>query len=249
MRRLHARWTHAGQGKWVLLSALVLALGVTPFAVAANGDPVTAGGRTTFTDITRILGDSTGYATQQSNLNRGDGGAARYGCRSANGKEMCLLSKNTGGGGAFRFVAENSVIGGVIEVEPPTGTAATEAKPFTTNATGVATGLNADQVDGLDGASLQPTFARVGAGGALLNGRGVLAATKVSEGTYDVSLGRDVTNCAYTATQATIDNAGATAVEQQSATVLRVRTRAGGGGDGTGPTSPSDRPFSLEVSC
>jgi hypothetical protein len=108
-----------------------------------------AGGRTTFTKITRVLGDSTTYATQQSNLHTGDGGAARYGCRSSAANEFCLLSKNTGGGGSFRFQSLNSLLGGSIEVNPPQGKTAADAKPFTTNAHGVATGLNADQVDGM----------------------------------------------------------------------------------------------------
>jgi hypothetical protein len=140
----------AGQGKYLVLSSLILALLVSPFALAADGDPIRAGGRTTFTSITRVLGDSTAYATQQSNLRNGDGGAARYGCRSAAGKEFCLLSKNTGGGGAFRFQAQKSLLGGSIEVVPPAGKTANDAKPFTTNAHGVATGLNADQVDGMN---------------------------------------------------------------------------------------------------
>jgi hypothetical protein len=139
----------AGQGKYVLLSAIALAVLVAPFAVAADGDPVRAGGRTTFTSITRVLGDSSTYATQQSNLRSGDGGAARYGCRSSAANEYCLLSKNTGGGGSFRFTSDKSLLGGVIDVDPPTGKTAADAKPFTTNATGVATGLNADQVDGM----------------------------------------------------------------------------------------------------
>ncbi|HEX4717048.1 MAG TPA: hypothetical protein VH300_00860 [Thermoleophilaceae bacterium] len=136
------------------MSSLILALLVSPFAFAANGDPVRAGGRTTFTAITRVLGDSSTYATQQSNLRIGDGGAARYGCRSAAGKEFCLLSKNTGGGGAFRFQAQKSLLGGSIEVVPPTGKTANDAKPFTTNAHSVATGLNADQVDGMSASDI-----------------------------------------------------------------------------------------------
>jgi len=144
----------AGQGKYLVLSSLILALLVAPFALAADGDPVRAGGRTTFTSITRILGDSNTYATQQSNLRQGDGGAARYGCRSTAGNEFCLLSKNTGGGGAFRFQAQKSLLGGSIEVVPPTGKTAADAKPFTTNAHGVATGLNADQVDGMSASDI-----------------------------------------------------------------------------------------------
>jgi hypothetical protein len=136
-------------GKYAVLSSVILALLVAPFAFAGNGDPVIAGGRTTFTKITRVLGNSSTYATQQSNLNNGDGGAARYGCRSNPGREFCLLSKNLGGGGAFRFQAANALLGGTIEVEPPAGKKPSDVKPFTTNATGVATGLNADQVDGM----------------------------------------------------------------------------------------------------
>jgi hypothetical protein len=131
------------------MSSLILALLVAPFALAANGDPMIAGGRTTFTKITRVLGDSTTYATQQSNLHQGDGGAARYGCRSSAANEFCLLSKNTGGGGSFRFQSLSSLLGGSIEVNPPSGKTADDAKPFTTNAHGVATGLNADEVDGM----------------------------------------------------------------------------------------------------
>src|SRR3954447_12779467 len=160
-----------GQGKYLVISSVLLALLVAPFAVAADGDPVRAGGRTTFTAITRVLGDSSTYATQQSNLRIGDGGAARYGCRSAAGKEFCLLSKNMGGGGAFRFQAQKSLLGGSIEVVPPTGKTAADAKPFTTTAHGVATGLNADQVDGMSAsdivkaASGNNVYARVAADG------------------------------------------------------------------------------------
>lgn len=236
-------------GKWILLTAIVLAIGVTPFAIAADGDPVRAGGRTTFTDITRILGNSSGYATQQSNLRSGDGGAARYGCRSSSDNEFCLLSKNIGGGGSFRFQSTNSLIGGSIEVDVPQGRSASDARPFTTNATGVATGLNADQVDGASADDLRPKFARVNADGTLATGRGATTARNTGAGTYEVTFGFDVTNCAYTATVAQIENSGAAAAEQASPTIVRVRTRRGGGADGTGPADPENRPFSLLVSC
>jgi hypothetical protein len=184
-------------GRYAVLSSFVLALLVAPFAIAANGDPITAGGRTTFTGITRVLGNSSTYATQQSNLNNGDGGAARYGCRSNPGREACLLSKNLGGGAAFRFQAANADLGGSIDVEPPTGKKASDVKPFTTNATGVATGLNADQVDGKsadeivkqsqqDAASVAP-YARVTAAGKTdaNRSRGV-ADSNITKGTVGV---------------------------------------------------------------
>lgn len=185
-----------GQGKYLVLSSLILALLITPFAMAANGDPMIAGGRTTFTKITRVLGNSSTYATQQSNLRLGDGGAARYGCRSSAGNEFCLLSKNTGGGGSFRFTSANSLLGGTIDVDPPQGKTARDAKPFTTNATGVATGLNADEVDGMSAtdivkaaqaqnpASSAPSFAfaRVGGDGKTDQSR--------SQGVTDANISR-----------------------------------------------------------
>ena len=174
MRRIVSRFRlPAGQGKYIVVSALILALLVSPFAFAADGSAIKAGGRTTFTRITTILGNSTTYATQQSNLRVGDGGAARYGCRAAAGNEFCLLSKNTGGGGSFRFQSLGSLLGGVIEVDPPSGKTAADARPFTTNAHGVATGLNADQVDGMSATDIIKAaqtqsfsaYARVGANG------------------------------------------------------------------------------------
>ncbi|MEX2194568.1 MAG: hypothetical protein WD844_04705 [Thermoleophilaceae bacterium] len=249
MRRLRESFAGAGQGKWVFLSALALAVVSAPFAVAADGDPVRAGGRTTFTDITRILGNSTGYATQQSNLQQGDGGAARYGCRSAAGNEFCLLSKNVGGSGAFRFVAQNSVIGGVIDVDPPAGQTARNARPFTTNATGVATGLNADEVDGLDADDIRARFARVNGDGALVNGRGPSATAKTADGTYTVTFAQEITNCALQATPATNTDAGPVSAEQTSATVATVVTRDAGDAAGEVDPAPADRPFSLTVTC
>lgn len=251
MRRLRESFARAGNGKWVFLSALALAVVSAPFAVAADGDPVRAGGRTTFTDITRILGNSTGYATQQSNLQQGDGGAARYGCRSAAGKEFCLLSKNVGGSGAFRMVAQNSLIGGIIDVDPPAGKTARDAKPFTTNATGVATGLNADEVDGLSADDLRSRFARVNADGALVNGRGVSASARTAAGTYTVTFAQEITNCALQATAATNTDVGPVSAEQTSATVATVVTRDAGDPAAAPPEAPAaaDRPFSLTVSC
>lgn len=244
MRRLRESFARAGQGKWVFLSAIALAVLVAPFAVAADGDPVRAGGRTTFTDITRILGNSTGYATQQSNLNNGDGGAARYGCRSAAGREFCLLSKNVGGSGAFRFVAQNSIIGGVIDVDPPAGQTARDAKPLTTNATGVATGFNADEVDGLDADEIRPRFARVNPDGALVNGRGVAATARTAAGIYTVTFAEEITNCALQATAATNGDAGHVTAEQTTATVATVETH-----EETTPADEADLPFSLTVVC
>jgi hypothetical protein len=135
--------------------------------------------------------------------------------------------------------------------------------PFTTNATGVATGLNADEVDGLDANEIQTnavTAARPRR--AVVSGTGVLNTTASSgvatagrstglgDGTYDVVFTDAVTNCAYTATITEYENSGAAAVEAlPDGKTIRVRTRVGGGNDGTGPTNVADKPFNLVVNC
>jgi hypothetical protein len=60
-------------------------------------------------------------------------------------KGGALQVSNLGGGAAFTFMT-NGLLGGTITV----GKGGNNARPFTTNATGVATGLNADRLDGHD---------------------------------------------------------------------------------------------------
>src|SRR3954467_13362959 len=92
---------------------------------------------------TQIIADNATYGTRQSNLRTGDGGGAIYGCRSAPGKEPCIRANNLNTGRAFEFATDGKE-GGRITTQDATGA------PFTTNATGVATGLNADRVDSHD---------------------------------------------------------------------------------------------------
>ena len=83
--------------------------------------------------------------------------------------------------------------------------------PFTTNATGVATGLNAERVGSqtpaqLTGAAVSAvqgtlSFVRVSAGGTGIAARGVSGVTHPSTGTYDVTFQNPVNACALTATQ------------------------------------------------
>jgi hypothetical protein len=116
-------------------------------AVGATGDPIREGVRnppgvgTGATRETAIIGNHGGFTTRQSNINQGDGGSAIYGCRSTPANEPCINAVNLLAGRAFLFETAGSE-GGRIEADGP------NAKPFTTNAPGVATGLNADQVDG-----------------------------------------------------------------------------------------------------
>src|SRR6185295_4915474 len=96
-----------------------------------------------FSAETEIIANNPTYGTRQSNKRDGDGGGAIYGCRSNPGNEPCVKAVNLKGGHAFEFNTVGKEAGS-IEVGDTTGA------PFTTNATGVATGLNADKVDGKD---------------------------------------------------------------------------------------------------
>jgi hypothetical protein len=140
----------------VVLATGMLLLGVTGVGVAANGDVLREGQRNgTATRETEIISRTNetgqpkgGYSTRQSNLSNSGGGAI-YGCRAAaevnnNNTNPCLRANNLSTGLAFEFNATNGNLGGTIDV----GNGGDDEKPFTTNATGVATGLNADEVDG-----------------------------------------------------------------------------------------------------
>ncbi len=114
-----------------------------------------------------------GYTSRQSNVATGAdaGGAAIHGCRSegagtAAGSEPCLRANNLATGLAFEFNSMFGASGGRITVGPDPSALNASASPFTTNATGVATGLNADRVDGKDASELGPGDVRVAAQGA-----------------------------------------------------------------------------------
>lgn len=246
----------------ILICAAILAVGVTSVATGAVGDPVLVGKRNAAEGSTAIVGTTTGYATRQSNNSERDGGAASYGCRADLAHEACLFVLNHRGGEAFYFRSRGGESGGFFDVIPAMGKTADDVAPFKTNATGVATGLNADEVDGQSAqdivtaavAAAQPKFAAVNAAGTDVTGRGLAqagAVLKTGAGAYTVTFASDVSKCALTATQTTTTNAGATAAAPAggNANAVNVVTRAGGGADGTGPTDPADRPFHLVVNC
>lgn len=139
-------------------------------AAIAAGDPLRAEVRNgTTAKETEIIGQfnaSTGskggYVTRQSNTQTGAkaGGGAIYGCRgaaggTASGSAPCLRSVNLAAGFAFEFSSAGGVAG-LIAVGDGT-TPSPSARPFTTNANGVATGLNADRVDSLNAAEIAAT--------------------------------------------------------------------------------------------
>ena len=219
-----------------LLAGGVVAVIAAPTALGAGeGSPVDGGARNpandtrqNYTKETEIIANVDTYGTRQSNKSDNGGGAV-YGCRSKAGgtaakNEPCLRATNLNVGNAFEFNT-GGVLGGLITV----GKGGDGAKPFTTNATGVATGLNADRVDGrngddllgktekaadadkvdgVDGADLARAgdllFARVASNGATVNGSRPSGATAsaLDADTTRVTFSKDVSACSFTATEA-----------------------------------------------
>jgi len=252
-RALRGRSAH---GPWILAAALLVALLVAPFAGAfGEGNAVRGGARNpssdarrAYTKETEIIASTNTYGTRQSNKSNNGGGAV-YGCRSAaggtpKGNEPCLRASNLADGRAFEF---NSNAG--TEVGAITGPA--NAAPFTTTATGVATGLNADRVDGQNAsdivASAQASnmFATVtGTTGALGSNRGATSASRASAGFYNVVFGTDVSKCSRTATIAGTTAGFITTDAGANAQTITVHTF-----DATAPGTALDHSFNLTVTC
>ncbi len=246
--------------RWLLGGAVLVALLASPFAMAAGeGNPLKGGKRNpssnaslSYSSETEIIASNDTYGTRQSN--KGNGGGAIYGCRSAPGAEPCVRGVNLEKGRAFEFATDGAE-GGQI-----TAAGGDNAKPFTTNATGVATGLNADRVDSKSAddltkdavAAVQSGLlnATVASDGTLGAKRGVTSSKRNSEGTYEVLFAGDVSGCTFSAVQTTVSNAGAVGVQLGAdKKTLTVVTRAGGGADGNGATAPADRPFQVTATC
>src|SRR4051812_32962946 len=146
-------------GRAAVVCSLILALGIPSVAVGfGEGRNLLLGKRNpssnpglALNSETEIIADTTTYGTRQSNKRDGDGGGAIYGCRSNLGNEPCIRANNLKGGRAFEFVTVGKEAGRIEVGGDHTGA------PFTTNATGVATGLNADKVDGKDATDFATT--------------------------------------------------------------------------------------------
>jgi hypothetical protein len=278
-RRLLGR---APRTRSVVAATGVLVICITPFAAAKTGNTLREGLRNgTATKETQIIGNlrsttatTGGYVTRQSNLST-DGGGAIYGCRSKAGgsaatpspQNPCIRANNLSTGFAFEFNAANGDIGGLISVGP----GGDAKKPFTTNATGVATGLNADEVDGLDAAQivaaartktgldadtvdgvdaadLRPRFAQVTAADALGETRGLAATGGLTHvdatGIYALLFSGDLSKCAVSATitDATGGEISATPVVAAGNTTVTVRTSDSAG-------TAADRAFHAAVNC
>jgi hypothetical protein len=238
-------------GPWILASALLVALLVAPFAGAfGDGNAVRGGARNPSSDSrraysreTQIIANVNSYGTRQSNKSNNGGGAV-YGCRSAaggtpQGNEPCVRASNLANGRAFEFNAN-----GGTEVGAITGPAT--AAPFTTTAKGVATGLNADQVDGKSAdeitAAALARYANVTGAGALGDQRGATAAARSAAGVYSVDFNADVSKCARTVS-VTGDAAGIATSTATDADTIAVHTFDIPGG------AAGDHAFDLVVTC
>jgi hypothetical protein len=207
-------------GRAAIVCSLILAIGVPSVAMGfGEGRNMLLGKRNpsnnpslALSTETEIIANNSTYGTRQSNKKDGDGGGAIYGCRSSAGNEPCVKSVNLKGGRAFEFTTVGPEAGRIE-------TGNTAGAPFTTNATGVATGLNADRVDGKEATDFASATdlkatqdAQTALSGSLLSaivtngnstaaGRGVATGTNVSQtgSDYTITFGRDVSACAYTA--------------------------------------------------
>ena len=245
--------------KAAVVCSLILAIGVPSAAMGfGEGRSLLLGKRNpssnanlALTHETEIIADSPTYGTRQSNKKDGDGGGAIYGCRSNPGNEPCIRSNNLKGGRAFEFTTIGKE-GGRIEV----GGDHTGA-PFTTNATGVATGLNADQVDGKSATDFAPatslTFAIVSdAGGTATPTATGPTTPTVTESTVDgnavyvVDMKRDVSKCSYTASPSGSATSQAPGVAPVAGQPNQVTVNMGSSGT---PSAPNRGSFHLQVMC
>ena len=85
-------------GRYVLASALVLAVTMSPVAIGATGSVLREGKRNPSSGAaakeTEMISQTKTYGTRQSNIRDGNGGGAIYGCRSSAGREPCIRANN-----------------------------------------------------------------------------------------------------------------------------------------------------------
>jgi hypothetical protein len=264
-RQRRCSWAMSKRMFTLTAGALLAVLIATSALAAGEGRSIFGGKRNpssnqsqAYTSETEIIADNSTYGTRQSNKSN-NGGGAIYGCRSGAGgtaakNEPCIRSNNLSTGLAFEFATAGQLGGSIVVTK-----GGDAAKPFTTNATGVATGLNADRVDSKSAtdivgdavaavAAAHP-FAQVAADGAKGVTRGVAATAGVSRdgvGDYTVVFDGDRSACA-TATSLVGTSPGQmtanpTLAADKKTTTMDVRTF-----DATGVAA--DRAFHITLAC
>jgi hypothetical protein len=141
------------KSRYLLVATAVLALTVTGVATGVTGDPIREGQRNpasgTATQETSLVASHDEFTGRFTNHGVDDGGSVVGTCDSTPANEACIRARNFNTGRAFEFFAvEGDEVGQIMASDP-------DARPFTTNAGGVATGLNADKLDGFDAEDLQ----------------------------------------------------------------------------------------------
>ncbi|MEX2196667.1 MAG: hypothetical protein WD844_15410 [Thermoleophilaceae bacterium] len=126
----------------------------------ARGEPVQIGVRNRSRSETGLIANGDGYSLRLSNVNRGEGGGAIFGCRAAAGRESCVNADNLADGQAFFFRSREGSSAGRFQVDGP------NAVPFTTNARGMVQNLNAEMVGGLTAQQLLARAPQEAAAGA-----------------------------------------------------------------------------------
>jgi hypothetical protein len=180
--------------------------------------------------------------------NVGSGGAGTFGCKASSSGSACLEAENAKGGLAFEFATTGST-GGKIQLP------SSSDSPFTTNAHGEASGLNANYLQGKVASEFQLAskpagnaealggvpaseyartgqllFADVSSSGALQSGRGATLASR-SGNSFTVTFGTtDVSKCSFTASpQGAALESGALGVEASSGNASAVVVNAPSG--------------------
>ena len=253
-------------GRAAVICSLILAIGIPSVAMGfGEGRSLLLGKRNPSSNAnlalnseTEIIADNSTYGTRQSNKKDGDGGGAIYGCRSNPGNEPCIRANNLKGGRAFEFVTIGKEAGRIEVGGDHTG------PPLTTNATGVATGFNADKVDGKDAADFAPasalSFAIVsdsGTGTPTVTGPTTPTVTyatgsaPANDAVYTIDFKRDVSKCSYTASVSGSSAAAAPGVAAVPNQVNQVAVNLGSheATPNTDPRVPNRGSFHVQVIC
>jgi hypothetical protein len=205
---------------------------------------------------TGIFANFNSWTTRVQNV--GSGGAGTFGCKASSSGSACLASENNNGGLAFTFASTGSTAGKILLTNP-------NSAPFTTNAHGEASGLNANFLQGKEAKEFQlakepaananalggkpaseylntgqALFADVSSEGKLLSTRGATAVTQ-SGATFTVTFGGSLSKCSLTASPTgTALASGQIGVEVSTANANQATVNAPGGFTGG---------FDLQVLC